>query len=119
MNEWQVFTASMSKVFPDRPIVDIENSDPIFHTIYDLDDRFQVPGWQWTRSGLTYEKGPTGKPAHWRAIYDDKGRIMVAMCHNMDLGDAWEWSDDPHYPEKWATLAYKVAMNYFTYDLTH
>jgi hypothetical protein len=44
---------------------------------------------------------------------------MVAICHNMDLGDAWEWSDDPRYPEKWATLAYKIAMNYFTYDLTH
>ena len=119
LNEWEVFTASMSKVFPDRHIVDIENSDPIFHTIYDLDDRFQVPGWQWTYTGLTYEKGETGRPAHWRAIYDDKGRIMVAICHNMDLGDAWEWSDDPGYPEKWATLAYKIAMNYFTYDLTH
>ena len=39
--------ASMKKVFPDRPIVDIDNKDPIFHVIYDLDDRFQVPGWQW------------------------------------------------------------------------
>ncbi len=119
INEWAVFTASMSKVFPDRPIVDIPDRDPIFHTIYDLDHRFQVPGWQWVSSGLTYEKGPTGRPEHWRAIYDDKGRIMVAICHNMDLGDAWEWSDDPRYPEKWATLAYQVAMNYFVYGLTH
>ena len=52
-------------------------------------------------------------------IYDDKGRVMVAICHNMDLGDAWEWSDDPRYPEKWAALAYQIAMNYFIYDLTH
>jgi hypothetical protein len=117
--EWQVFLASITRVFPDRPIVDIENTDPIFHTIYDLDDRFQVPGWQWTRSGRTWESGETGKTPHWRAIYDDKGRIMVAICHNMDLGDAWEWSDDPRYPEKWASLAYRIAMNYFTYDLTH
>ena len=51
--------------------------------------------------------------------YDDKGRVMVAICHNMDLGDAWEWSDDPRYPEKWASLAYRIAMNYFIYDLTH
>jgi hypothetical protein len=119
MSEWQVFVASMSKVFPDRAIVDIPSGDPIFHTIYDLDERTQVPGWQWTRTGRTYENGETGRPEHWRAIYDDRGRIMVAICHNMDLGDAWEWSDDPRYPEKWATLAYKVAMNYFTYDLTH
>ena len=45
--EWKNFMASMKKVFPDRPIVDIDNKDPIFHVIYDLDDRFQVPGWQW------------------------------------------------------------------------
>lgn len=118
-SEWQVFLHSMKKVFPDRPIVDIQNPDPIFHTVYDLDDRFQVPGWQYNFSGRTYEAGETGKVAHWRAIYDDKGRVMVAICHNMDLGDAWEWSDDPRYPEKYATLAYQVAVNYFIYDLTH
>ena len=104
---------------PDRPIVDIQDSDQIFHTVYDLDDRFQVPGWQWRYSGRTYEAGETGKVAHWRGIYDDKGRVMVAICHNMDLGDAWEWSDDPRYPEKYARLAYQIAVNYFIYDLTH
>lgn len=118
-SEWQVFLASMTKVFPDRPIEDLEDSNPIFHTIYDLDNRFQVAGWQWYYSGRTYEAGETGKTPHWRAIYDDKGRVMVAICHNMDLGDAWEWSDDPRYPEKWASLAYRIAMNYFIYDLTH
>lgn len=118
-SEWQVFVHSMQKVFPNRPIVDIPNDDPIFHTVYDLNDRFQVPGWQYHYSGLTYEAGETGKTPHWRGIYDDKGRVMVAICHNMDLGDAWEWSDDPRYPEKFATLAYKIAVNYFIYDLTH
>ncbi len=40
--------------------------------------------------------------AEWKGMYDDKGRLMVAICHNMDLGDAWEWSDDPRYPEKYS-----------------
>ena len=115
--EWEIFIESMSKVFPDRPIVDLDNKDPIFHTVSDLDDRYQVPGAQYLRSGRTYERD--GYEARWRGIYDDKGRIMVAICHNMDLGDAWEWSDDPRYPEKWAGLAYRIAMNYFIYDLTH
>jgi len=84
-----------------------------------LNERFQVAGWQYHFSGRTYEAGETGKVPHWRAIYDDKGRVMVAICHNMDLGDAWEWSDDPRYPEKMASLAYRIAINYFTYDLTH
>lgn len=119
INEWGNFTESIERVFPNRRIEDLPDADQIFHTVYDLDDRFQVPGWQWHDTGLTYEKGPTGKVPHWRAIRDDKGRVMVAICHNMDLGDAWEWSDDPRYPEKWASLAYRIAVNYFIYDLTH
>jgi hypothetical protein len=115
--EWNVFLRSMNKVFPDRKVVDLDNKDAIFHVIYDLDDRFQVPGWQWSVSGKTYEYD--GFDPKWRGIYDDRGRVMVAICHNMDLGDAWEWSDDPRYPEKWASLAYRIAMNYFMYDLTH
>jgi hypothetical protein len=118
-NEWQTFTDSMTKVFPDRQIEDIPDNDPIFHTLYDLQDRFQVPGAQVFETGITYEKGPTGKVPHWRCIRDDKGRIMVAICHNMDLGDAWEHSDEPRYEEKWASLAYRIAMNYFIYDLSH
>jgi hypothetical protein len=117
--EWEVFTESMSRVFPDRPIVDLPNNDPIFHTVSDLDDRYQVPGAQYLQTGRTYEKNESGRPEHWRGIYDDKGRVMVAICHNMDLGDAWEWSDEPVYPEKWASLAYRIAVNYTIYDLTH
>ena len=119
LNEWETFVNSIRRVFPDRQIEEIPDNDPIFHTIYDLDQRFQVPGAIYFESGLTYEKGPTGKIPHWRCIRDDKGRIMVAICHNMDLGDAWEHSDEARYMEKWASLAYRIAMNYFVYDLTH
>jgi len=117
--EWATFMASMKKVFPDRAVEDIPDNDPIFHTLFDLEERFQVPGAQYFDSGITYEKGDSGKVPHWRCIRDDKGRIIVAICHNMDLGDAWEWADDPRYLEKWASLAYRIAANYFVYDLTH
>ena len=119
VREWDTFTRSMSKVFPEREIEDLPDSDPIFHTIYDLQERFQVPGALYFETGLTYEAGETGKVPHWRCIRDDKGRVMVAICHNMDLGDAWEHSDEPRYLEKWASLAYRIAMNYFIYDLSH
>jgi hypothetical protein len=115
--EWNNFSANMRKVFPDREIVDLDNKDAIFHVIYDLDDRYQVPGLQYLYSGSRYEYD--GFEAKWRAIYDDKGRVMVAICHNMDLGDAWEHSDNPVYPEKFAALAYRIAVNYVMYDLTH
>src|SRR5437588_10793998 len=49
--EWEVCVAGMKRVFPDRPTVEIETPDAIFHTIYDLDNRYQVPGAQYLRSG--------------------------------------------------------------------
>src|SRR6185312_3389918 len=100
--EWQIFVQSMQRALPGREIVDLPDNDPIFHTIYDLSERFQVPGAQYFETGRTYEKGPSGKVAHWRGIRDDKGRVIVAICHNMDLGDAWAHSDEPEYLEKWA-----------------
>ena len=117
--EWDTFTASMRKVFPDRPIVDIADNDPIFHTLYDLQNRYQVPGMPALEMGHTYEKGETGKQPHWRAIYDDHGRIMVAMCHNMDLGDSWEHADDPEYPAKYSDLGIRIGVNYVVYSMSH
>lgn len=48
----------------------------------------------------------------WRAIYDDKGRVVVAVNFNMDVGDAWEHADMPEYPEKMTALAYRFGINY-------
>lgn len=115
--EWQVFTATMNRIFPDRPIVEIPNSDPIFHAIYDLDEKIQVMGTVTFGSGVTYEKD--GVYPHWRGIYDDRGRVMVAMCFNQDNGDAWEWADSPQYPEKAASQAYRLGINYIIYAMTH
>jgi len=115
--EWGVFIASMQRVFPDRPIVDIDNADPIFHTIFDLDDRYQVPGEQFVYTHRVAEKD--GYEARWRGIYDDKGRLMVAICHNMDLGDSWEHADNPRYPEKYSALGIRIGVNYIVYAMTH
>ena len=115
--EWAVFLDSMQRVFPDRPIVEIDDKDSIFHTIFDLDDRYQVPGAQFLRSGRTYEFD--GFEARWRGIYDDKGRLMVAICHNMDLGDSWEHADEPEYPEKYSALGLRIGVNYIVYAMTH
>ena len=117
INEWQNFTTGMDKVFPDRHIEDLPDADQIFHVIYDLDGRYQVPGAQYLRSGRTYEQD--GTIARWRGIYDDKGRLMVAICHNMDLGDSWEWADDPRYDEKFSALSFRIASNYIVYSMTH
>ena len=60
-----------------------------------------------------------GTVPHWRGIYDDYGRIMVAICFNMDLGDSWEWADVPAYPSKFSDLGIRIAVNYVVYSMTH
>jgi hypothetical protein len=52
------------------------------------------------RSARTYEVD--GEFAEWRGIYDRKGRLVVAICRNMDMGDSWEWADD-RYDESFAS----------------
>ena len=115
--EWAVFVNSMSRVFPDRQIVDLPKEEAIFHTIYDLDDKYQVPGAQWIRSGRTWEFD--GYDPHWRGIYDDKGRLVVAICNDMDLGDSWEHADNPQYPAQYSALGIRIGVNYVMYAMTH
>jgi hypothetical protein len=115
--EWDRFNESMNRVFPDRPIVEIPNPDQIFHTVYDLDERYQIPG-QWAlRRGSTYRND--GAQPYGRGIYDDNQRLMVAIYFNSDVGDGWEWADDPRFPEKYSSLAIRLGVNYVVYSLTH
>ena len=115
--DWQSFMDGMRMVFPDRPVEDLADNDELFHVLYDIGQRFQVPGEQYVSTGRTYEKD--GYVPKWRAIRDDKGRVMVAICHNMHLGDAWEWADTAEYPEKFASMAFRVGLDYIMYGLTH
>ena len=115
--EWADFMYSMQRVFPDRPVVEIVAGDEVLHVLYDLDQRIQIPGIAALRYGVTYERD--GVTPHWRGIYDDHGRLMVAINFNMDLGDAWEHADDAFYPEPMTGLATRFAVNYVIYAMTH
>ena len=57
-------------------------------------------------------------PENW-AILDDKGRIMILINWNSDMGDGWEHTYDAVYPTKYANLAYRLGINYLVYALTH
>lgn len=115
--EWQIFTESMQRVFPDRPIIELPDDAAVFHTQYDLDHRVQIPGIRGAITGRTWEKD--GYVPHWRGIVDDEGRLMVVINFNMDLGDAWEHADNPLYPAPLTILAYHFAIDYLTYAMTH
>jgi hypothetical protein len=113
--EQAYFEHTMKMVFPERPIVDIPNNDDIFHTLFDIDNRYRITGAEHLDTG--YKKD--GKVARFEGIYDDKGRVMVAISLNSDIGDSWEWSDTPSYPLKFSDLGMRLGVNYVIYAMTH
>jgi len=115
--EWEGLMRGLQMIFPDRAVEELKDGDEIFHVVYDLDHRFRIRGTRFLWGRRTY----TADMAipKWRAIRDDDGRIMIAICHNSDVGDAWEWADSTRYPERETSLAYRIGVNYILYDLTH
>jgi len=113
--EWQGFTQSLFRVFPDRPIVDLPDSHPIFHAVYDLSDMPQIPTWQHLPRG--YRNG--GATPRWRAILDDDERVMVMITFNNDIADGWQRADEYYYPAEAASAALRMGVNFAVYALTH
>jgi hypothetical protein len=122
--EWASFEVSMKAVFPDREIIEIDNADQIFHSVFNLDDRYQILG-QWALPGRggfgggRFNNRVEGTVAQWKGIRDDKQRLMVAMSFNSDVGDSWEFADDPNYPDKFSELGIRIGVNYVMYSITH
>ncbi len=115
--EWQQFQQTMRRVFPDRPIVDLDNGSPAFNVLYDLSERQQIPGIRSLMNNQTFEKG--GRTPGWLGILDDQKRVMVAVVYNQDIGDAWEHADDVRYPQPYTAQAYRLGVNYVVYAMTH
>ncbi len=124
--EWANFYREIKRVFPEREPVELPLSHEIFHCVYDLKEKPQIPSiyaaWRGRSRGITWERGwaDTGTP-HYRAIHDDQGRIMVFICHNTDLGDGWEreGEDEWYFHEFSEKKAYPMGINIVTYALTH
>ncbi|HST22825.1 MAG TPA: DUF4159 domain-containing protein [Blastocatellia bacterium] len=116
--EWEHVQEQMKRVFPEYSIKDLPRDHTIFHCYFDIDEVVQVPGiGAWLNRGVTHEKG--GRVPHYMGIQNEQGRVMVFIARNCDLGDAWEWIDDPRYPLKYGLAAYKVGINVIIYAMTH
>ncbi|MEJ7605986.1 MAG: DUF4159 domain-containing protein [Bryobacteraceae bacterium] len=63
--DWRNFMAGIAKIFPNPAFVELEDDHPIFHVVYDLANRVQIPGANVVH-GPGYEKG--GVTPHWRIL---------------------------------------------------
>ncbi len=121
--QYEAFYRAIKQVFPEREPQDVPLEHEIFHIVYDLKEKPQVPSIHAWRQGATNEWGHGGntETANYRAIYNDDGRIMVFICHNTDLGDGWEREgEDKEYFEEFAVKkSYPLGINIVTYAMTH
>lgn len=119
--EWAYFEEQMKRVFPDRKWVELPLEHPIFHVVYDLKEKPQVPSiHSWAGSGLSYERYDA-EDVHYRAYFDDAGRMVAIMCHNTDLGDGWEreGENEEYFHEFSEKQAYPMGINIVVYAMTH
>ena len=116
--EWRRFYTELKKIFPDREPVDIPISHPIFRCFFKIDTLMQIPGLGALFNGRTYERFD-GHPAYCRGVFDDKGRLMMMINFNTDLGDAWEHAAEDYYPRAYSDMALKMGINAVVYALTH
>lgn len=123
--DWEHFYRQMKRVFPDREPEELRPDHPIFNFVFPLKEKPQVPGIHnfYRAYGTPYEsyERPDAAEPHYRAIFDDKGRILALLCHNTDLGDGWEREgENVEYFRKYAeTKAYPMAINIIFYAMTH
>jgi hypothetical protein len=113
--EWAGFRSTLQRVFPDRPVVELPDDHPIFHVVYDLNEKQQVPTWQHLPRGYRDD----GAQPRWRAILDDDARVMVMIAFNNDIADGWQRADEPSYPQPASNLAIQLGVNFAVYALTH
>jgi hypothetical protein len=123
---WQNFYEQIKRVFPDREPQELPLEHEIFNIVYRLKEKPQAPsinaalqGRPW---GITWEEHDgDSRTVHYRGIFDDKGRMMVIVCHNTDLGDGWEREgEDPWYFKEFAEKkAYPMGINIVVYAMTH
>jgi hypothetical protein len=116
--EWANFEENIRRVLPEYEIVDLPMTHPIFHSYYEIEQVLQVPN---------YNNGCAGGPYHERdgyvpmvrAIFNERGRLLVLISWNSDLGDAWEWMELACYPLPMSTYAYQLGVNTIIYAMSH
>lgn len=125
--EWDNFFREIKRVLPDKEPEELPLKHEIFHCVYNLKEKPQIPSigaaWAGKAEGITWERGHGGntQTVHYKGIFDDKGRMMAFIGHNTDLGDGWEREgEDPWYFKEFSEKkAYPLGINVIVYAMTH
>ena len=116
--QWATFEQEIRRVLPEYTIRELPPDHPVRLAFYSIEEIVQVPNvGQGCRGGNTSESG--GITPHLMGIEDEHGRLMVLISFNSDLGDAWEWAEQPCYPLPFSNYAYRIGVNMVVYGMSH
>ena len=85
---------------------DAEDAHPVLHNFFDVD-------------GLLMLHPMTRVPSVFYGYNDSKGRLAMIVCFKNDVGDYWEFIDEPMYEVKPSAEALKLGINFVMYSMTH
>jgi hypothetical protein len=109
---WGNFERSMRRVMPDGRLVELDGSNPVFHSF------FEIPK---PNEFLSCYDRNAGAAQFW-GMYEDNDsskRLLFVVNFNNDIAQYWEWSDTGLTPIDLSNEAYKFGVNYLMYGLTH
>ena len=107
---WEPFAENVRRVLPRVKFFDMDPSDPIFHSFFDIASLDDFP------------QAYTSGKAVFRGVYEDndpKKRLLMIINYNTDVSQYWEWSGRGFRPFDDTNEAYKLGVNYLIYGLTH
>ena len=99
------FRREMKRVFPDRELVDVPLSHPVYHAVYDMP------------LGLPKIHEHDGKPARGFGIFLGD-RLAVYYSFSSDLGNGWEDVETYHDSPALHESALRMGINLFVYAVT-
>lgn len=108
--EWYNFEEQMRRVYPGAEIVELDVSHPIFDSFFRIESL-----------DMKYPHDPY-LDAVFLGIHENNDptrRLMVIINYNNDIGDYMEHSAENFWPVNISNDAYKLAINYIIYGMTH
>lgn len=108
--EWRNFEAQILRVLPAARIVRLDLTHPVFNSF------FRIRSLE-----MSYPHDPSLR-AEFLGIFEDNDpakRLQVVINYNNDIGDYMEHSGQGWWPVNISNDAYKFAINYIIYGLSH
>jgi hypothetical protein len=104
--EFEAFRDNLIRAFPERDMFVLKEDHAMLNTFYKIDS-------------LQTEHPMTRVKSIFYGYPDEKGRLSMIICYNNDVGDYWEFIDQPYYAVKPSAEALKLGINFVMYSMTH